>query len=219
MCGRYYVEPDTLEKIRRVVHDVEQEMRPAALAEEQGNWSRKDICPGMPAPLFRLPREDGTDHETAVRGKAAHAGDPALAEAVWGLTPPSGKGLVINARAETVWDKPMFRSGIRKGRAAVPAAGFYEWNPAKERFRFHRDDSQLLLLAAFVEPGEKEDRFVILTTAANDSVSPVHPRMPVILEPDALVPWLTDPAAAEEILRAVPIRLAEETEYEQLSFL
>lgn len=206
MCGRYYIDAKILEKIRRVIRETERDTLWSSPVFREGSRGRTDICPGMPAPLVGC-------------GSVDRQEVPVLTDAVWGLVPPSGHGLVINARAETVWDRPMFRRGIRRGRVAVPAAGFYEWNPEKEKFEFHRENGEPLFLAGFADTAGDERRFVILTTNANDSVSPVHPRMPVILKQDTLVPWLTDQGAAERILREVPEKLEKGSDYEQLSFL
>ena len=65
-------------------------------------------------------------------------------------------------------------------------------------------------------PFDGQDRFVILTTAANPSVSPVHSRMPLILERDELTAWVRDDTAAARLLEKAPVMLTRKTEYEQL---
>lgn len=106
----------------------------------------------------------------------------------------------INARAETVRDKPAFREAFKHRRCIVPADGFYEWRRegrAKTPFWFHPNEGKLLRFAGLYETwkdkatGQQLRTFAILTTAANDVVGPVHDRMPAILTPDAARVWLS----------------------------
>ena len=72
----------------------------------------------------------------------------------------------------------------------IPASGFYEWSRLKEKNTFFRYDAALLYMAGFCVWFEDERRFVILTTAANESMRKVHDRMPLILEKEQLADWL-----------------------------
>lgn len=129
----------------------------------------------------------------------------------WGLLPSWAKdetiaNRLINARAETLAEKPSFRSALRKRRCIVPADGFYEWAKrpdGKQPFYIHASDGTLLAFAGLWErwtrpdDGEIIDSFTIVTTAANGRVRPLHDRMPVILAPEAVAHWL-DPASTPE---------------------
>ena len=94
----------------------------------------------------------------------------------------------INARAETVHERPAFRDAFKKRRCVVPAVGFYEWQGQKEKrtpLWFHRPDGGLLLFAGLYEswqpePDTWEPTYTIITTEANGLISRVHDRMPVI---------------------------------------
>ena len=88
----------------------------------------------------------------------------------WGYPLSKGKNPVINARVETVMDKPSFQNGILYHRLLIPAGGFYEWNSLKEKSSFARPDSSVLYMAGFCDWFENERRFVILTTTANNSM-------------------------------------------------
>lgn len=121
-----------------------------------------------------------------------------------------------NARAESVMERSAFHNGIRYHRLLIPASGFYEWNAQKECSTFTRGDGQALYMAGFCDWFEGERRFVILTTAANDSMLKVHDRMPLILEQEQIPDWFDD-TRLETILRQTPVMLHRETEYEQLS--
>ena len=111
----------------------------------------------------------------------------------WGYPLSQGKNLVINARTESVMDKRL-----------------------KEKNTFSRYDAPVLYMAGFCDWFENERRFVILTTAANESMRKVHDRMPLILEKEQLADWFDD-RKVEELLHQVPVQLKREAEYEQQS--
>lgn len=109
--------------------------------------------------------------------------------------------LIFNARAETAMQKALFRRALQKHPVIIPTTGFYEWRAVpdsrrKDRFRFLLRGQELLYLAGFYdafrlpEQAHPEPRFTILTRAANESVRPIHDRMPVVLLPDELESWL-----------------------------
>jgi putative SOS response-associated peptidase YedK len=103
----------------------------------------------------------------------------------------------INARAETLAERPAFRDAFRLRRAVVPVDGFYEWQRG-EPFRIVRPSHRPFALAAIWEAGSRDEpsTCAIVTTAAAPTVAEVHDRMPAILEGDALARWL-DPAIAD----------------------
>jgi putative SOS response-associated peptidase YedK len=112
----------------------------------------------------------------------------------------SGAARQINARAETVREKPAFRDAFKHRRCIVPADGFYEWRRdgrLKTPFWFHPTEGRLLRFAGLYETwkdkatGHQLRTFAILTTAANDVVGAVHDRMPAILGPEAARTWLS----------------------------
>ena len=136
-----------------------------------------------------------------------------LDTARWGLVPfwakdPSIGNRMINARAETVADKNAFRKPFRRQRCIVPADGFYEWTPAppgqkrKQPWFIHRPDGEPFAFAGMWEtwrdPAAGSDAeplrsCTILTGSANDTMSEIHDRMPIILPPSAWDTWL-DPS-------------------------
>lgn len=124
----------------------------------------------------------------------------------WGLVPQwakdaSGSSRLINARSETVADKPAFAAAFRYHRALVPASGFYEWKPAsrgKTPVYVTRRDGKPMILAGMCDTwhdpaGGELHSGTILTTAASGDLRGVHDRMPVILEPESAARWLTTP--------------------------
>lgn len=126
----------------------------------------------------------------------------------WGLVPSWSKALpqapLINARAETVAEKPSFRAAFKYRRCLVPASGFYEWQKVargKQPYFIHRLDGELMALAGLWETwhgpdGIELDTCTIITTAANELMAPLHDRMPVVLEPPDFDVWL-DPAVKD----------------------
>ena len=134
-----------------------------------------------------------------------HRGGRELSLYRWGLLPywvddPSDWPSLINARAETAHVKPAFREALADRRCLVVADGFYEWKRGNGRsrpFYLRRPDGSPFAFAGLWEYWERAGRTVqsvtVLTTAANDLVSPLHDRMPVILPRHAYDAWL-DPA-------------------------
>lgn len=119
----------------------------------------------------------------------------------WGLIPhwvddPDDWPKPINARAETVADKPSFREAFDKRRCLVLADGFYEWGGErghKQPFRVTRADDEPFAMAGLWETwenGEARETVTVITTDSNETIAPIHDRMPVILEPDEESTWL-----------------------------
>jgi len=133
----------------------------------------------------------------------------------WGLVPSWAKdpgigAKLINARSETVQEKPSFRTSFSARRCLVPADGFYEWakGPSKTPYRFTRRDGRPFAFAGLWDrwqgaEGAERKTFTILTTEANPLVRKVHHRMPVILREDDEPLWMdpkTSPEALVELL-------------------
>jgi putative SOS response-associated peptidase YedK len=165
---------------------------PAALRQifgylEQPNFPpRHNIAPTQPIPVVIL--ENGGRHFHLMR---------------WGLIPawvkdPRKFALLINARSETVTEKPAFKNAIRRRRALVPADGYYEWQDAggrKRPFFIHRRDGEPVAFAALCETwmgpnGEEQDTVAIVTAAASPDLASLHHRVPVTIAPDAFERWL-----------------------------
>jgi putative SOS response-associated peptidase YedK len=120
----------------------------------------------------------------------------------WGLVPSWSKGLdkrysMINARAETVASKPAYRAPFCHHRCLIPADGFYEWHAenSKQPYYIHRKDNVPLAFAGLWDHWDDgEDDHIescsIIVCEANNLMSPIHERMPVILKPDVFDSWL-----------------------------
>lgn len=141
----------------------------------------------------------------AVRATSAGSGRE-IAILRWGLIPswskdPAIGNRLINARAETVREKPSFRNAFRRHRCLIPANGFYEWQRqerGKQPFFVRMRDKRLFAFAGLWDRWESPEEgaietCTILTTAANAVLAPIHDRMPVILPPGEYDRWL-DPS-------------------------
>ncbi len=134
----------------------------------------------------------------------------------WGLVPwfatdPGGGAKMINARAETVGEKPAFRRALERRRCLLPADGFYEWlRTGKERLPhlFTAADGSVLAFAGLWEVWRPKDApdaeplrtCAIITTRANGTMRPIHDRMPVVLPPEVWDRWLDRaPAKAADL--------------------
>jgi putative SOS response-associated peptidase YedK len=132
----------------------------------------------------------------------------------WGLIPSWAKDMgigakLINARSETVTEKPAFRSAFKRRRCLVVADGFYEWQQQgskKQPFYFHLLEKKTFGFAGLWEQwespeGDKISSCTILTTKANELVQPIHDRMPVILQQEDYDTWLNPLVQTPEILQ------------------
>jgi putative SOS response-associated peptidase YedK len=188
MCGRYVIF-STPEAIRALFRYGEQPNFPP----------RYNVAPTQPIPVVRL-----------VDGK------PSFALMRWGLLPswveePKTFPLLINARGESVLDKPAFRNAMRRRRCLIPADGFYEWQagaggPKQAYFVRARTSGEApppLAFAGLWETwtgpnGEELDTAAIVTTDANRTLAAIHPRMPVFVPPEAFDRWLDCDAVPPE---------------------
>ena len=177
MCGRYVITSP-----------------PAAIRAlfgygEQPNFPpRYNVAPTQPVPVVRL-----------AEGKRS------FALMRWGLMPawvkdPKAVSLLINARGESVLDKPAFRNAMRRRRCLFPADGFYEWtagrpNEPRRPYFVRAKSGGPMAFAGLWETwcgpnGEEVDTAAIVTTRANRLLAPIHDRMPVIVPPQAFELWL-----------------------------
>jgi putative SOS response-associated peptidase YedK len=172
-------------------------------------WSpHYNVAPTQPVPVIRQDPKEPVRHLSLLR---------------WGLVPSwmkdsSGAARMINARSETAHTQPAFRDALKSRRCLIPADSFYEWKKtgaARQPFCFEVNDGELFAFAGLWERwknprGEWIKTCAILTTTANSVASPIHDRMPVILNPGDYDLWLdpgmTDSAAASELLKPFDAR-------------
>lgn len=179
MCGSFQVLRETLADAETLAASVSLSCAPEA-------------CTGVLKPPRRA---------ALLRAEGAQV---TLTDRAWGLASPFGPQLIINARAESAAQKPLFRAGMAKHRIAIPAACFHERTPRGALMSFRRSEEPTLYLAGLLGLLQGEERFVILTRAANPSVAPVHARMPVLLPPGSLHAWFFEPERVPALLLAEP---------------
>lgn len=198
MCGRFVVDDTVWREMERLVGEI--------ACSLPGNG---DVFPSAQVPILKRKPDKGQNAK----------GSLACAPARWGY-PGCGKGrALINARAESVQEKPSFRADFAQRRCVILARGFYEWNAKKEKFYFAGAEP-VLYLAGIYNNAPGEECVTILTTQANESVRPVHDRMPLLLSGDEIIRWVEDRETAARILKKQPPSLDCRkigADYEQLS--
>jgi len=130
----------------------------------------------------------------------------------WGFIPhwyqkANDGPLLINARAETIAQKPAFRSACRTRRCIIPASGFYEWTRLDDGTKLpwyiqRRDTTPMAFAAIWQDWGDLGATAAIVTTAANQAMSEIHHRIPVILEQDQYALWLGEEGKGAATLMA-----------------
>ena len=206
MCGRYVI-ISTPEAIRALF----------GYGELPNFPPRYNVAPTQPIPVVRL--DEGKRSFALMR---------------WGLLPswvkdPKTFPLLINARGESVLEKPAFRNAMRRRRCLIPTDGFYEWQasatpgPPKRPYfvrakRGADGTAPPLAFAGLYETwtgpnGEELETGTIVTTTANKTLAPIHDRMPVIVPRDAFDLWLdaanVDPKTAEALIVPAPENFLE----------
>jgi len=140
---------------------------------------------------------------------------PLIVPMTWGIQGKSS--LIINARKETIWEKPSFRHLIQNRRCLLPASCFYEWDSEKHKATLSGKDDEMLFLAGVYQAEPEGGRFVIITAPVDETVRPIHDRMPVRI-PEALIDeWLSNAERAKEILDSATVPLRREQAVEQMS--
>lgn len=198
MCGRYAYSADTDMVVDDFgIDEVAAELPPAS-------WN---IAPTDQVPVVLERMKDDRDDQPVRRLRPLH----------WGLVPSWAKDTsigarMINARVETVAEKPAFRTAFGKRRCLLPADGFYEWydtgektsrgKPVKQPYFIRRTDTDLMAMAGLYEfwrDGRDGDWYLsctVITTEAVDDIGRLHDRMPVTLDRELWDQWL-DPARTE----------------------
>ena len=178
MCGRYAIfdEEDNIE-IRKIINEIDENFtgRP-----EREQMRTGEIFPTNIAPVL-LSAKEGEGKIRAMPLK-------------WGYPRWNSPGVIINARVETAGSKKIFRDSLAARRCVIPASGFFEWKKGdslkkKEKYLFRLPDTSIMYMAGLYQSfqdaktGGSYAAFVIFTTCANESVSPIHGRTSPLPEP------------------------------------
>ncbi len=191
MCGRYALDADIDLLIERY----------KAIIAEKEITTKSEIFPTDFQPI--ITESDGRNIELAK----------------WGFMPHYEKRPLINARGETVHEKPTFRKSFLKGRCLVPATAFFEWEEKdnkKIKRKISVEDVTIFSMAGLYEDfiskeGNRFRAYTILTTDANTQMALIHDRMPVILSPEDEDKWLdpgqTDIGKLRKLIIPSPLHL------------
>ena len=191
MCGRYALDADIDLLIERY----------KAIIAEKEITTKSEIFPTDFQPI--ITESDGRNIELAK----------------WGFMPHYAKRPLINARGETVHEKPTFRKSFLIGRCLVPATAFFEWEEKdnkKIKRKISVEDVTIFSMAVLYEDfiskeGNRFRAYTILTTDANTQMALIHDRMPVILSPEDEDKWLdpgqTDIGKLRKLIIPSPLHL------------
>ncbi len=199
MCGRFVLDTAAAQAVAALGAETVSDV-----LEDDPVLSRPryNICPTQTVPVVRA-GEEGREGVPMRWGFLPH----------WYKTPTDGP-LLINARSETVAEKPAFRAACRERRCLIPASGFYEWRASdpkpKTPFYFHAAQAPLFAFAGIwqrwsAEGHEPVETCAILTCDANDAMRPIHHRLPVVIHEESHGLWLGEEGkGAARLMRAVP---------------
>ena len=219
MCGRYFWTDDAEDAFEEDFPELAGEAYELRAGDYTPGMRAGDYTPGMKA-LAVIGKGSSVHVNSQAENEDRKSSDAELGTELlqWGF-PGFDKGkLLINARAESVKDRPTFADSYAERRCVLPAAGFYEWDKKKEKVIFTVPESKILYLAGIYRPYGEEKRFVVLTREANASMAPVHDRMPLILSRAEVWPWVNGGSEADDILANVLPLLKAERPYEQMTF-
>lgn len=188
MCSRYYIRHEMYEHL------------PVFLMDADYRRYLGDICPTEKALVIR---RGSTGMETG--------------ELSWGYPSKNNSGLVINARAESLHEKPMFCDDIINRRCLVPASGFYEWDKDKQKAVISVREDPLIYFAGIYGIRSGMERFVIITREASEDMGRIHDRMPLIVTEARMEEWFSD--SYMDVLKTGSVALDVKIENEQLSFI
>lgn len=180
MCGRFFLELKALLELEeRIDYEFERDLLLA-----------KDYYPSNQIPII-------IKDKNILR----------IQKAKWGFKTFDNK-LLINARSETLLEKPMFKNEVLEHRCVIIASGFYEWDQHKHKFTFINRNEQLMYLAGIYRIVEGQKEVTIITTSANESMKEIHHRMPLILTAKQLSLWLSDNYKSILKIKPLPLKIA-----------
>lgn len=191
MCGRYNFTVEQSDELREIIEKLNAKIH-------GGEYKSGEIFPTNQVPLLIGEQNFRGDNDTS----------PTLS--IWGFPKFDNKGVIINARSETVLEKRTFKDSVINRRCIVPSSGFYEWDSEKRKIMFRLDGTDALYMAGLYNYYQNELRFVILTTAANESIRDVHHRMPLVIPKNEIDTWIHDDKVTVDILHRIPPMLIRE---------
>ncbi|MDR2547499.1 MAG: SOS response-associated peptidase [Lachnospiraceae bacterium] len=210
MCGRYStLTEDEIIEVREIIRSIAKRLSERVVADGwdsngsvdgsvagslgNGDIAGAEIVGAEIAPTNRAPIITGKDDELF------------FDDAAFGFAKWDGKGVIINARAETLSEKPFFSRHLTHGRCVVPASGYLEWKEAddgkgkKIKHMIKDEAGNLLFMAGLWRDGDDGREFVIITKEPVGEIVAIHSRMPVILRIDQIEAWLSGAMTASDL--------------------
>ncbi|MBP7222971.1 MAG: SOS response-associated peptidase [Sedimentibacter sp.] len=198
MCGRYYIDIDNNE-IKKILEEAQRNI--------YENFKTGEIFPTNIAPIY-------IEDDNKIK--------PALAK--WGFPKWDGKGVIINARAESINERQMFKRLVLSSRCIVPASYYFEWKKEehkKDKYKITNPGSNIYMAGLYNIITDKNKQlslfdesmdiyYTIITRSANDSVSRVHSRMPLVFDVEEMNEWLKG-KNIDELLKANHKLFSEKT--------
>ena len=176
MCGRFYVDDDTMQEIERIARRIDREK--AKLG---------DVAPTQSAVILQALEDEIVSRSIQ-----------------WGYERYGKSGVIFNARSESVQERKLFAGDFETHRCLIPAKRFYEWKSLgkeKEQYDFFLPQG-ILYIAGIYHRDPTGDRFAVLTRNANACMEEVHDRMPVLISEEDISGWLFSKEKAAKLLKS-----------------
>lgn len=186
MCGRYLFDPlsGELDEYWQIISNVKNKLK---VKDKRPSIASGEVFPSQNVFILGSNRNGGI-----VAGSAK-----------WGFNNYDNGRLLINARSETVLEKSLFKTPFRSSRCVFIMNGFYEWDDSKDKYFFSNEEGPVYVggfCRTNIQDGDNSIESIILTTKANDSVSSIHDRMPLIISPNDIREWLLNTDFAHKYL-------------------
>lgn len=170
MCGRYTTNTEEeLIEIRDILNDIA-----IRITNDERELLNKEVTPGSKAPIITKEKE--------------------LKILKWGFVKWDNKGVIFNARSETVEESNYFNKYLKNGRCVVPASNYFEWErkeKAKIKYEICESDKDIIYFAGIIKKEvDGSESYTILTKKANEDIEFIHERMPLLLKPEEIEKWL-----------------------------
>lgn len=197
MCGRFYIDDDLKDELEQLIMELNSKLKTGAA------FQAGEVYPGSQAVVLIKNLKEANVMK-------------------WGYPGWNSNKLIFNARSETALQKKMFERGFVENRCIIPVSGFFEWDSHKTKFYIRQAGEQVMYLGGIVDRFQGESCFTILTRDAVKEMETVHHRMPVIVNKDLAIEWLTSLQDAKKMVYGAqpPIELEQvkrlSPEYEQL---
>ncbi len=193
MCGRYTTNTeDEILEIRDIVEDIK-----IKISQEEYQFLGKEVYPSCLAPVITKSKE--------------------LRILKWGFKKWDNKGLVFNARSEGIENSKYFSPYVKENRCLIPAKSYFEWEKEAgkviDKYQIKDANSDMILMAGLVKKNEEgQEEYTIITKAAEEELSFIHDRMPVIVDYDKAMSWLDGRINVDDIIKNTIIMEYQGTE-------